>query len=181
MRANEVFSATRKPEDNRSTDWLTPIHANVGTAYYGTSYLCTCGVWLQIKVGEGDIITEARCAAENCNTHVDGERLLGEIIRAGLVGKTLAEAAAITNDAVAKRQDIPWFVGSESGCCTFAKEAIHAAIVDWAGKDQTRLARLPFAPETPEPLPPESWGRRLLRRFLRNSRMTAESAWWLNY
>jgi nitrogen fixation NifU-like protein len=82
---------------------------------------------LQIKVNEQGIITDARFKTYGCGSAIASSSLLTEWVK----GKTLDEAATITNTNIAQELALP---PVKIHCSVLAEDAIKAAIKDIKNK-----------------------------------------------
>ena len=99
---------------------------DVGTGMVGAP---ACGdvMRLQIKVNEQGIITDARFKTYGCGSAIASSSLLTEWVK----GKTLDEAATITNTNIAQELALP---PAKIHCSVLAEDAIKAAIKDIKNK-----------------------------------------------
>jgi nitrogen fixation NifU-like protein len=81
---------------------------------------------LQIKVQDG-IITDARFKTYGCGSAIASSSLVTEWVK----GRTLAQAAEITNSAIAGELALP---PVKIHCSILAEDAIKAAIIDYKSK-----------------------------------------------
>jgi nitrogen fixation NifU-like protein len=98
---------------------------DVGTGMVGAP---ACGdvMKLQIKVQDG-IITDARFKTYGCGSAIASSSLVTEWVK----GRTLAQAAEITNSAIAGELALP---PVKIHCSILAEDAIKAAIIDYKSK-----------------------------------------------
>jgi nitrogen fixation NifU-like protein len=82
---------------------------------------------LQIKVNEQGIITDARFKTYGCGSAIASSSLVTEWVK----GKTLDEAATITNTNIAQELALP---PVKIHCSVLAEDAIKAAINDIKNK-----------------------------------------------
>ena len=99
---------------------------DVGTGMVGAP---ACGdvMRLQIKVNEQGIITDARFKTYGCGSAIASSSLVTEWVK----GKTLDEAATITNTNIAQELALP---PVKIHCSVLAEDAIKAAINDFKHK-----------------------------------------------
>jgi nitrogen fixation NifU-like protein len=99
---------------------------DVGTGMVGAP---ACGdvMRLQIKVNEQGIITDARFKTYGCGSAIASSSLVTEWVK----GKTLDEAATITNTNIAQELALP---PVKIHCSVLAEDAIKAAIKDIKNK-----------------------------------------------
>jgi len=101
--------------------------AHIGTGTVGNE---RCGdimrVFLQI---ENNIITDAKFKTFGCGAAVATSSIATELV----IGKSLEEAAQITNQAVTDAlEGLP---AAKAHCSVLAEEALHAALWDYAQKN----------------------------------------------
>ena len=103
--------------------------AGVGTGMVGAP---ACGdvMRLQIKVGDGGVIEDARFKTYGCGSAIASSSLVTEWVK----GKTLDEAAAIKNSQIAEELALP---PVKIHCSVLAEDAIKAAISDFRGKQES--------------------------------------------
>ena len=99
---------------------------SVGTGMVGAP---ACGdvMKLQIKVGEGGIIEDAKFKTYGCGSAIASSSLVTEWLK----GKTLDEASAIKNKDIAEELALP---PVKVHCSVLAEDAIKAAIEDYKSK-----------------------------------------------
>jgi hypothetical protein len=98
-----------------------------------------------------DVIADARCYLENDETDAAGSKLLAISAANLLIGKTLADAARLGDDAFAVA-DAKWFDGC-NGRPFLIADAVRAAVLDWADKATGRRERVPYdltPPDAPD-------------------------------
>jgi len=100
--------------------------AHVGTGMVGAP---ACGdvMKLQIKVSDDGIIEDAVFKTYGCGSAIASSSLLTEWVK----GKTLAEAKAIKNTAIAEELALP---PVKIHCSVLAEDAINAAVEDYIRK-----------------------------------------------
>jgi nitrogen fixation NifU-like protein len=98
----------------------------IGTALVGAP---ECGdvLQLQIKVDDNDCICDARFKTFGCGSAIASSSLATELVK----GKTLTEAANITNSEIVEELSLP---PVKIHCSVLAEEAIKAAIKDLENK-----------------------------------------------
>lgn len=153
------------PSDVRShvgDGWFDCHASSVGTADERNSYLFVRRVALQLTLvqewpnGNGydgpvvDRIVDVRCFTENDETDHAGCRTLSALAANALVGKTIAQAAAMRDNDFVDGSLVPWFPGCNGQPYLFA-EAVRAALLDWSLKASGRRDRLPYDLSTPPP------------------------------
>lgn len=96
---------------------------NVATGMVGAP---ACGdvMKLQIKVGEGGVIEDAKFKTYGCGSAIASSSLITEWVR----GKTLDEALEIKNTAIAQELALP---PVKIHCSILAEDAIKAAVADY--------------------------------------------------
>lgn len=121
--SDKVLDHYENPRNVGSFDKNDP---NVGTGMVGAP---ACGdvMKLHIKVGDGGLIEEARFKTYGCGSAIASSSLVTEWLR----GKTLDEALAIKNTAIAEELALP---PVKIHCSVLAEDAIKAAITDYLGK-----------------------------------------------
>jgi len=99
---------------------------SVGTGMVGAP---ACGdvMKLQIKVGETGIIEDARFKTYGCGSAIASSSLVTEWVK----GKSLDEAMAIRNTAIAQELALP---PVKIHCSILAEDAIKAAVKDYQDK-----------------------------------------------
>jgi len=99
---------------------------SVGTGMVGAP---ACGdvMKLQIKVGESGIIEDARFKTYGCGSAIASSSLVTEWVK----GKSLDEAMAIRNTAIAQELALP---PVKIHCSILAEDAIKAAVKDYQDK-----------------------------------------------
>jgi nitrogen fixation NifU-like protein len=112
-------------ENPRNVGRLDTEDKNVGTGLVGAP---SCGdvLKLQIKVEDG-IITDAKFKTYGCGSAIASSSLVTEWVK----GKTLDEAGAIKNSAIAEELALP---PVKIHCSILAEDAIKAAIDDYRNK-----------------------------------------------
>ena len=98
----------------------------IGTGLVGAP---ECGdvLQLQIKVDDNDCICDARFKTFGCGSAIASSSLATELVK----GKTLTEAANITNSEIVEELSLP---PVKIHCSVLAEEAIKAAIKDLENK-----------------------------------------------
>ncbi|PIT54894.1 Fe-S cluster assembly scaffold IscU [Snodgrassella alvi] len=99
---------------------------NVGTGMVGAP---ACGdvMKLQIKVSDNGIIEDAKFKTYGCGSAIASSSLITEWVK----GKSLDEALAIKNSAIAEELALP---PVKIHCSILAEDAIKAAIADYRKK-----------------------------------------------
>ena len=115
-------------ENPRNVGSFTKEEEGVGTGMVGAP---ACGdvMKLQIKVGEGGIIEDAKFKTYGCGSAIASSSLLTEWVK----GKTLEEAKQIKNTDIAAELDLP---PVKIHCSVLAEDAIRTAIEDYQNKQQ---------------------------------------------
>jgi nitrogen fixation NifU-like protein len=100
--------------------------AGVGTGMVGAP---ACGdvMKLQIRVGDDGVIEEARFKTYGCGSAIASSSLVTEWVK----GKTLDEALAIRNTAIAEELALP---PVKIHCSILAEDAIKAAVADYRAR-----------------------------------------------
>ena len=113
-------------ENPRNVGTLDKDAPNVGTGMVGAP---ACGdvMKLQIKVNDDGIIEDAVFKTYGCGSAIASSSLLTEWVK----GKTLDEARAIKNTAIAEELALP---PVKIHCSVLAEDAISAAIEDYMHK-----------------------------------------------
>ena len=98
----------------------------VGTGMVGAP---ACGdvMKLQIKVGEDGVIQDAKFKTYGCGSAIASSSLVTEWVR----GRTLDEALAIKNSAIAEELALP---PVKIHCSILAEDAIKAAVADYRSR-----------------------------------------------
>jgi nitrogen fixation NifU-like protein len=114
-------------ENPRNVGSMDKDDTHVGTGMVGAP---ACGdvMRLQIKVGDGGVIEDAKFKTYGCGSAIASSSLLTEWVK----GKTLEEAAAIKNTQIAEELELP---PVKIHCSVLAEDAIKAAIDDYKGKN----------------------------------------------
>lgn len=99
---------------------------NVGTGMVGAP---ACGdvMKLQIKVSDRGIIEDAKFKTYGCGSAIASSSLITEWVK----GKSLDEALAIKNNAIAEELALP---PVKIHCSILAEDAIKAAVADYRNK-----------------------------------------------
>lgn len=99
---------------------------DIGTGMVGAP---ACGdvMKLQIKVDSNGIITDARFKTYGCGSAIASSSLVTEWVK----GKSLSEAATITNSEIASELALP---PVKIHCSILAESAIYAAVEDYKKK-----------------------------------------------
>jgi nitrogen fixation protein NifU and related proteins len=113
-------------ENPRNVGSLDPADPDVGTGLVGAP---ACGdvMKLQIRVGPGGRIEEARFKTFGCGSAIASSSLVTEWVK----GRTVGEALAIQNTQVAEELCLP---PVKLHCSVLAEDAIKAAVADWRRK-----------------------------------------------
>ena len=113
---------------------------DVGTGMVGAP---ACGdvMKLQIKVGKDGVIEDAKFKTYGCGSAIASSSLVTEWVK----GKTLDEAAAIRNTAIAAELSLP---PVKIHCSILAEDAIKAAVADY----RTKHGAAQHAAEAPQEL-----------------------------
>ncbi|BBK36813.1 iron-sulfur cluster assembly scaffold protein IscU [Allostella sp. ATCC 35155] len=113
-------------ENPRNVGTLDKSANDVGTGLVGAP---ACGdvMKLQIKVGAGGLIEDAKFKTFGCGSAIASSSLATEWIK----GKTLEEAASIRNTEIAQHLSLP---PVKIHCSVLAEDAIKAAVADYRAK-----------------------------------------------
>jgi len=116
-------------ENPRTVGYLDKSDPNVGTGLVGAP---ACGdvMKLQIKVGDGDVIEDAKFKTFGCGSAIASSSLATEMLK----GKTLDEAMAIKNTVLVQELNLP---PVKIHCSVLAEDAIKAAVTDIKAKRGT--------------------------------------------
>ena len=114
-------------ENPRNVGSFKKSDTSVGTGMVGAP---ACGdvMKLQIKVGDNDVIEDARFKTYGCGSAIASSSLLTEWVK----GKTLEEASEIKNSEIADELALP---PVKVHCSVLAEDAIKAAISDFKQKN----------------------------------------------
>ena len=121
--SNQVIDHYENPRNVGSFDKSDP---DIGTGMVGAP---ACGdvMKLQIKVNGQGIIEDAKFKTYGCGSAIASSSLVTEWVK----GKTLDEAGAIKNSAIAEELALP---PVKIHCSVLAEDAIKAAIEDYRKK-----------------------------------------------
>ena len=114
-------------ENPRNVGSFDKGDTSVGTGMVGAP---ACGdvMKLQIKVGDNNVIEDARFKTYGCGSAIASSSLLTEWVK----GKTLDEASEIKNSEIAEELALP---PVKVHCSVLAEDAIKAAISDFKQKN----------------------------------------------
>ena len=114
-------------ENPRNVGSFEKSDTSVGTGMVGAP---ACGdvMKLQIKVGDNDVIEDARFKTYGCGSAIASSSLLTEWVK----GKTLEQASEIKNIEIAEELALP---PVKVHCSVLAEDAIKAAISDFRQKN----------------------------------------------
>ncbi len=117
-------------EHPRNVGTLDKDDANVGTGMVGAP---ACGdvMRLQIKVNDKGVIEDAKFKTYGCGSAIASSSLVTEWVK----GKTLDDAAKISNSAIAEELALP---PVKIHCSILAEDAVKAAIDDYKKKQQVK-------------------------------------------
>ncbi|WP_092485823.1 Fe-S cluster assembly scaffold IscU [Candidatus Ichthyocystis hellenicum] len=103
---------------------------DVGTGIVGAP---SCGdvMKLQIKVGTGDVIEDAKFMTFGCGSAIASSSLVTEMIK----GKTVSEALKIKNLSIAEELSLP---PVKIHCSILAEAAIRAAVANYEEKNGSK-------------------------------------------
>ncbi len=115
-------------ENPRNVGSFDKADTSIGTGMVGAP---ACGdvMKLQIKVGDGGVIEDARFKTYGCGSAIASSSLLTEWVK----GKTLEEASEIKNSQIAEELALP---PVKIHCSVLAEDAIKAAISDFKQKNE---------------------------------------------
>lgn len=110
----------------RNVGTMDKNNDTVGTGMVGSP---SCGdvMKLQIKVGEDGLIEDAKFKTYGCGSAIASSSLVTEWVK----GKTLNQALAIRNTAIAEELALP---PVKIHCSVLAEDAIKAAVSDYKSK-----------------------------------------------
>lgn len=113
-------------ENPRNVGSFDKSDSSVGTGLVGAP---ACGdvMKLQLKIGEGDIIEDAKFKTFGCGSAIASSSLVTEWVR----GKTVDEAMSIKNSQIAESLALP---PVKIHCSVLAEDAIKAAVQDYRAK-----------------------------------------------
>ena len=113
-------------ENPRNVGKLNAEDPDVGTGMVGAP---ACGdvMRLQIKVNESGVIEDAKFKTYGCGSAIASSSLVTEWVK----GKTLDEATALKNSAIAQELALP---PVKIHCSILAEDAIKAAVADYKQK-----------------------------------------------
>ena len=117
-------------ENPRNVGSMDKDDSNVGTGLVGAP---ACGdvMKLQIKVGEGGIIEDAKFKTFGCGSAIASSSLITEWVK----GKSIDEASTIKNTQIAEHLSLP---PVKIHCSVLAEDAIKAAIDDYKKKHESK-------------------------------------------
>jgi nitrogen fixation protein NifU and related proteins len=126
--SDKVLDHYNHPRNVGSLDKSDP---NVGTGMVGAP---ECGdvMKLQIKVGSGGVIEDAKFKTFGCGSAIASSSLATEWLR----GKTVDEALAIKNTDIVNELSLP---PVKIHCSVLAEDAIKAAIADYRTKNSANV------------------------------------------
>ena len=113
-------------EDPQNVGTLDSSLSNVGTGLVGAP---ACGdvMKLQLKINDNGIIEDAKFKTFGCGSALASSSLVTTWVK----GKTVDEAAKITNAQIAKELSLP---PVKIHCSVLAEDGIKKAIEDWKSK-----------------------------------------------
>jgi len=117
-------------ENPRNVGSLDAKSEDVGTAVVGAP---ACGdvMKLQIRVGAGDVIEDAKFKTFGCGSAIASSSFLSEFLR----GKTLDEALSVKNTDIASHLNLP---PVKLHCSMLAEDAAKAAVADFKKKRELK-------------------------------------------
>lgn len=114
-------------ENPRNVGKMDRNAKNVGTGMVGAP---ACGDVMQLQIEvEDEVITDAKFKTFGCGSAIASSSLVTEWIK----GKTLDQAASITNADISKELTLP---PVKIHCSVLAEDAIKAAVADYRKKGQ---------------------------------------------
>ena len=127
--SDKVIEHAENPRNVGTRDKDDP---NVGTGLVGAP---ACGdvMRLQIKVGDGGVIEDARFKTFGCGSAIASSSLATEWLK----GKTLDEAAGLKNTSIVEELNLP---PVKIHCSVLAEDAVKAAIADYRAKQVAKTA-----------------------------------------
>jgi nitrogen fixation NifU-like protein len=127
-------------EHSKNVGTLDKNDPNVGTGLVGAP---ACGdvMRLQLKISDDGVIQDAKFKTFGCGSAIASSSLVTEWVK----GKTMEEAAKITNKEIAKELSLP---PVKIHCSVLAEDAIKAAIEDFRAKRAQRKGSLEPQPAT---------------------------------
>ncbi|WP_437754171.1 Fe-S cluster assembly scaffold IscU [Sorangium sp. So ce1389] len=133
--SNKVIEHYENPQNVGTLD---KNDDHVGTGLVGAP---ACGdvMRLQIKVGEGGVIEDAKFKTFGCGSAIASSSLATEWLK----GKTIDEAETIKNSMIAEELHLP---PVKIHCSVLAEDAIKSAIADFRAKQQAKQALAGTAP-----------------------------------
>ncbi len=116
-------------ENPRNVGSMDKADDSVGTGLVGAP---ACGdvMKLQIKVGAGGVIEDAKFKTFGCGSAIASSSLITEWVK----GKTVDEAMSIKNTEIAEYLALP---PVKIHCSVLAEDAIKAAVTDYKSKHTT--------------------------------------------
>ena len=112
-------------ENPRNVGKMDRTAKNVGTGMVGAP---ACGDVMQLQIEvEDEVITDAKFKTFGCGSAIASSSLVTEWIK----GKTLDQAASITNADISKELTLP---PVKIHCSVLAEDAIKAAVADYRNK-----------------------------------------------
>ncbi len=115
-------------ENPRNVGTFDKNDNNVGTGMVG-SPACGDVMRLQIKVNDNGVIEDAKFKTYGCGSAIASSSLITEWVK----GKSLDEALAIKNSAIAEELALP---PVKIHCSILAEDAIKAAVADYRQKHE---------------------------------------------
>jgi len=116
----------------RNTGSLDEKDTNVGTGMVGSPQ-CGDVMRLQLKIGKGNVIEDAKFKTFGCGAAIASSSLAVEWVK----GKTIAEALKLTNSRIAKELSLPLL---KVHCSVLAEDALRAALTDYLKKNNKEIA-----------------------------------------
>ena len=127
--SDKLINHYENPQNVGSLDKSDP---DVGTGLVGAP---ACGdvMRLQIKVGDGGVIEDAKFKTFGCGSAIASSSLATEWLR----GKTIEQAETIKNSDIVQELDLP---PVKIHCSVLAEDAIKSAIADYRQKQAARAS-----------------------------------------
>ena len=125
--SNKVLDHFDNP---RNVGTMDKNDLSVGTGVVGAP---ACGdvMRLQLRINDSGIIEDAKFKTFGCGSAIASSSLITSLVK----GKTVAEAAAITNSDIARELSLP---PVKIHCSVLAEDAVKAAIEDYRLKNDKR-------------------------------------------
>ncbi len=122
-------------DNPRNVGTLDKNDLHVGTGVVG-SPACGDVMRLQLRISEEGVIEDAKFKTFGCGSAIASSSLITEWIK----GKSIADAAQISNQKVAEELELP---PVKIHCSVLAEDAVRAAIEDFRRKQQANNEKVP--------------------------------------